>query len=242
MEKLMELFGTELAPVAAIGFVLVGYLVITIDRSRLTSPSKDDTQVGLKLVLYGLLIAGVQLAAQGIAMFIGFALGGFKGGGGPAKVAMPPIIVGALVVLVIAKALLPRTNTHAHRQCERFMLGALAIQFGVMAIVAVDLMLTGLFTDDEWARTARSLASAGVDGVIAFVAVTRFGAIAGWTMPVPPPPPPPPPQYPPQGGGYPPQGGGYPPQGGGYPPQGGGAPPQGGGYPPQGGGNPYAPR
>ena len=234
MDKLMELFGTELGPVAAVGFVLLGYLVITIDRGRLTSPSKDDTQIGLKLVLYGLLLEGVQLAAQGVAMFVGFALGGFKGGGGVAKVSIPPIIVGGLVVLAVAKALLPRTNTAAYRQCERFMLGALAIQFGVMAIVSVDHMLTGLFTDDEWTRTARALAATGVDGVIAFVAITRFGAIAGWTMPVPPPPPPPQ-QFPPQG--FPPPGGGYPPPGGGYPP------PQGGGYPPpQGGGNPYAPR
>ncbi len=239
MDKFLDAAGAELGPIAAMAFVLLGYLVITIDRSRANSASKDDTQVGLKLVLYGLVIAGVHLAAHGIAMFLGFALGGFKGGGAPVRLAMPPIIVGSVIVLGVMKALLPRTNTATYRQAERFLLGALGIELGVFAIVAVDSMLTGMFNDGAWSRTADALATAAVNGAIAVLAITRFGAIAGWTMPVAPPPPP---QYPPQG--YPPQG--FPPPGGGYPPQGGGGypPPQGGGGfpPPQGGGNPYAPR
>ncbi len=233
MKELLELGGTELGPIIAIAFVILGYLVITIDRSRATSPSKDDTQVGLKLVLYGLVIAGVQMVAQGVAMFLGFALGGFKGGGGPVRLAMPPIIVGGVIVAGVVKALLPRTNTASFRQCERFLLGALGIELGVLAIAATDQMLTNLFVDGSWSRTADTLAIAAVDGALAVFAITRFGALAGWAMPVAPPPPAPP-QYPPQG--YPPPQG-FPPPGGGYPP------PQGGGFPPpQGGGNPYAPR
>jgi hypothetical protein len=77
LEKLTELGGADVGPLVAIAFVLLGYLVITIDRTRVTSPSRDDTQVGLKLVLYGLVIAGALMVAHGVAMFVGFALGGF---------------------------------------------------------------------------------------------------------------------------------------------------------------------
>ena len=80
MDKLMEMIGTVLGPVAAIGFVLAGYLVITIDRGRVNSPSKDDNQVGLKLVLFGLVIAGIQMAVGGVLMLFVAAIleGGFR--------------------------------------------------------------------------------------------------------------------------------------------------------------------
>lgn len=246
MELLGALGGKEvfaiLGTVAAIVFVGAGYFFISLDRQRETSPSKDDTQVGLKLVLYGLVLAGISIAAGGVTTLLSFIFGGFKGGSLPIRQALPTIIVGALVVVVIAKAMLPRTNAATHKQPERYLLGALGIQYGVVAIIAVNGLLSGLFLEAPWAYTSSNLASVAVSGAIAFLAISRFGSVAGWTAP---PPPSPPMQYPPQGGGYPPQGGGYPPpQGGGYPPpQGGGYPPQGGGYggpPPQGGGG-YGP-
>lgn len=228
-----------LGTVAAIIFVGAGYFFISLDRQRANSVTKDDTQVGLKLVLYGLVLAGISIAAGGVTSLLSFIFGGFKGGSLPIRQALPPIVVGALVVLIVAKALLPRTNAATQKQPERYLLGALGIQYGVVAILSVNGLLNGLFLEAPWAYTSGSLASVAVSGAVAFLAITRFGAVAGWTAP---PPPQPPMQYPPQGGGYPPPGGGYPPQGGGYPPQGGGYPPQGGsGYgPPQGGGG-YGP-
>jgi hypothetical protein len=156
---------------------------------------------------------------------------------------LPPIVVGALTFVVVTKALLPRTNAATQKQPERYFLGALAVQFGIMALADVNQLLEGVFTSSPWGANAMYLAGTIIGGAILFVAVSRFGAISGWTQPVAAPPMAPPPQYPPQGGGYPPQGGGYPPPGGGYPPQGGGGyPPQGGGgYPPQGGGG-YPPQ
>ncbi len=244
MDVLGALGGKEvfaiLGTVAAIVFVGAGYFFISLDRQRATSTSKDDTQVGLKLVLYGLVLAGISIAAGGVTTLLSFIFGGFKGGSLPIRQALPTIIVGALVVVLIAKAMLPRTNAATQKQPERFLLGALGIQYGVLAIIAVNGLLSGLFLEAPWAYTSSNLASVAVSGAIAFLAISRFGSLAGWTTP-----PPAQPMYPPQGGGYPPQGGypppqgGYPPpQGGGYPPQGGGGfPPQGGGgYPPQGGG------
>jgi len=224
---------------AAAGFIAFSYFLLTLDRGRTNSPSKDDTQAGIKVVLFALVIAGVAMTAAGLTEFLSFALGGFKGGSGPVKHALPTILVGALTVVVAAKAFLPRTNNSTHRQVERYALGLLGFAYAMMAIVALDGVLVDLFNDQPWAVTSSSLSGLVVGIVVAGFSIPRFGSLSGWTAPVAPPPPQMPQQgYPPQGGGYPPQGGGYPPQGGGYPPQGGGYPPQGGGYPPQGGGYP----
>jgi hypothetical protein len=223
-------------------FVGVGYLFLTIDRQRATSPSKDDTQAGLKLVLFTLLLAGIGIAAGGLQGLLGYALGGFKGGSGPIKVALPSILVGGGVVAAVAVALLPRTNNSTQRQIERYALGAMGAIYGVQMISSLNQVLTGVFTSSPWAMTAQPLAMFLVAGIIGLVAIFRFGAHSGWTAPARPQQ-----QYMPPGGqgggGYPQQQGyaqqgygqqgGYPPQGGGYPPQGGGYPPQGGGYPPQ---------
>ena len=238
-EALADKIPALIGAFAAIVFVGASYFILTLDRARANSPSKDDTQAGIKVVLYGLILAGIVTAIAGLDGLVGYMLAGFKGGSGPVKFALPSIIVGALTVLIVAKALLPRTNADTQRQPERYLLAALAIQFGVLALADLNGLLTGLFNDMPWAMNASNLAGIVVFGAVAFLAIKRFGSLSGWVMPVAPPAPPPQQQgYPPQGGGYPPQGGGYPPQGGGYPPQGGGYPPQGGGYPPQGGGYP----
>src|SRR4051812_12351709 len=94
----------------AVFFVGFGYFVLTLDRARPNSASKDDTQAGIKLVFYGLILAGIAMAALGLIGLLSYMLGGFKGGAGQIKGALPPIVVGALTVLIVAKALLPRTN------------------------------------------------------------------------------------------------------------------------------------
>jgi hypothetical protein len=220
---------------SAIGFVAASYFIITLDRQRANSPSKDDTQVGIKLILWGLIIAGIGMAASGVAMLLAFVLGGFKGEFMIVRLALSPIVVGAGVVVVMRLVLMPKTNNATMKQPERYALGMLGLYYGVLAIGAVRRLLEGVFASGSWGDISGSLTALVVYGAIGFLAILMLGAKSGWTGPAPRLP-----QqgYPPQGGGYPPQGGGYPPQGGGYPPQGGGYPPQGGGYPPQGGGYP----
>ena len=244
------MFGIALA----VAYVFGGYLAITIDRGRATSPSKDDTQVGLKLVLMGLALAGLAMAVVNVETLIAMMLGGFHEFVAVLKGSVTGIVVGASVAVGIVFGLLPKTNFSTARQPERFALGLLALQYGLMAIVTVYGTLSGILFSASWADTSGSLAGTVVYGAVAFLAIMRFGARSGWVIPppapraMPPMGPPPGGGYPPpQGGGYPPpQGGGYPPPGGGYPPQGGGGgyPPQGGGggYGPPGGGNPYQPR
>ncbi len=244
MDRAMEQV-FQFVPVAvAIVFVGASYLIITLDRQRANSPSKDDTQVGIKLVLWGLLIAALFMAANGVQGFLAFALGGFKGGSIGVRLALPPILVGGATAAIVAKVLLPRTNNATMKQVERYALGLVGLYFAGQALYGINQVLTGVLAEAPWAMTSSGLATTLVSGAIGFLAIAWLGAKSGWTG-IAPHMPGPPPGYPPQGGqGYPPQGGqGYPPQGGGYPPQGGGYPPQGGGgYAPQGGSGGYPPQ
>ncbi len=241
-------------PIAiAVLFVGASYFIITLDRTRANSPSKDDTQVGIKLVIWAFVIAGVGLAAAGVDGILSFALGGFKGGSLGIRAALAPIIVGAGVVVLFGIVFLSKTNNATQKQPERYALGVMGFAYGIQAIFELTQVINGVFVSASWGDISGGLAGSVVHGAIGFLAILMLGARSGWTGPAPPrmPMPGPPPQnYPPgypQGGGYPPpQGGGYNPPGGGYNPQGGqggGYNPQGGqggGYPPQGGGYPPA--
>lgn len=238
----------------AIGYAFLALIVIALDRFRPASTSKDDPQVELKILLYALGMIGLFTAADGVTGLIAAIFSGFKGGGAVVKAVLAPIVVGGGVVAAIALAFLPRTNAATARAPEALALLIVGLYFGGVAIASAHLLINNVVMSGPWESSAAGIAGLVVDGAIAVLALTRLGALAGWTMPAPRPPAPPayppgyPPQqggsgFPPQGGGYPPPGGGYPPQsGGGYPPQGGGGyPPQGGGYPPGGGGG-YPPR
>jgi hypothetical protein len=219
----------------AVGYAFFALIVLTLDRLRAGSPSKDDTQVELKIVLFGLALMALFIASDGASTLVAAITGGFRGGGDAIKVALAPLVVGGGVLAGILLALVPRSNAATARGPELLALLATALYFGCSAIGGAYMFLTNLVMSGPWASGSGPLATMIVHGALGFLALTRLGAASGWVAPVRPPPP----QYPPQGGGYPPPGGGYPPQGGGYPPQGGGGyPPQGGGYPPQGGGYP----
>ena len=217
-------------------FVVIGYFFILLDR-REDRPSKDDKQIGTKLVLWAFILSGIAMILGGADSLIAFVLGGFKGGFAVIKYPLAGIISGVVIAGAFGLLFLPRTNNATAQQVERYAMGALALGTGLVAVASLNSLIVGLFAGLKWGQMSSSLAHMVVYGAGAGFALLRHGGMSGWTAP------PPRPQmpgagYPPQGGGYPPQGGGYPPQGGGYPPQGGGYPPQGGGYPPQGGGYP----
>jgi len=236
----------QLIPIAiAVIYIGASYFIITLDRTRANSPSKDDTQVGIKLVIWAFIIAGVGLTAAGVDSILSFALGGFKGGSLAIRAALAPIIVGAGVVVLFGIVFLGKTNNGTQKQPERYALGMMGFVYGIQALFELTQVINGVFVSATWGDISGGLAGGVIHGAIGFLAILMLGARSGWTGPAPPrmPMPGQAPGFP-QGGGYPPQAGGYPPQGGaGYPPQGGaGYPPQGGGgYPPQGGGG-YPPQ
>ena len=232
---------------AAIGYAFFALIVITLDRFRANSTSKDDTQVELKILLYALALMGLFLASDGVSVVVTTIASGFKGAAGETiRGALPAIAVGAGTYAAMFFLFLSSTNAQAIRSAEALALLTVGLYFGGSAISGAHEFVSNVVMSGPWEAGSGGLAKLIVNGAIAFLGLTRLGSLSGWVVPVRAAPPPPP-QYPPQGGGYPPQGGGYPPQGGGYPPQGGGYPPQGGGYPPQGGGYPpqgggYPPR
>jgi hypothetical protein len=230
----------------AIGYAFLALIVITLDRFRAGSASKDDTQVELKILLFGLALMSLAIASDGVTGLVTAVTSGFKTGAEGVKSALAPIAVGVGAFAAITLAVLPRSNSSTVRTAEAIALLTAGLYYGATAIASAYGFLGNLVMSGPWAAGAGALATLLVHGAIGVIALSRLGALSGWVTPVRPSVPMPP-QYPPPGGGYPPPGGGYPPQGGGYPPQGGGYPPQGGGYPPQGGGYPpqgggYPPR
>lgn len=235
MERILGSSATSLVGIGvAVGYAFLALVVITLDRFRANSTSKDDTQVELKIVLYGLALMGLFIASDGVTTLVTVITSGFKGGGDAIKLVLAPIVVGAGAFAAVMLGLVPRTNASSVRAAEALALLTVGLYFGCSAIGSAYAFVANLVMSGPWEVGSIPLAHLIVHGAIAFLGLTRLGALSGWVAPARPAPP----QYPPQGGGYPPQGGGYPPPGGGYPPQGGGYPPQGGGYPPQGGGYP----
>jgi len=236
----MLLGGAAPLVLAPFGFIVLGYFFILIDR-RDDRPSKDDKQIGSKLVLWFLILIGLGMALSGVFDLLSFILGGFKGGFGRVKGSLVNVVAGAAIAGAFALVFLPRTNNSTQQQVERYAMGTLALLAGIATCLAFYMLLRSVVFAAKWAAISSSLSALVVAGGTAFLALFRHGQLSGWTVPVRPAAPVAPAGgypggYPQQGGGYPPQGqgGGYPPQGqgGGYPPQGG----QGGGYPPQGGG------
>ncbi len=243
------------AAAIAPAFVIFGYWFLVFWDRREDRASKDDKQLGTKLVLWGFILGGIVGILGGADMLVSFVLSGFKGGFAAIKGALAGIVTGVAVAGAFGMLFLPRTNNAANPQIERYAMGLLGLGTGLAAIASLSALINSVFFAKGW-RTdiAPNLSHLAVFGAVAGVALLRHGKLSGWTEPVRPAMPQAPagggypPQagggYPPAGGGYPPAGGGYPPAGGGgYPPQGGGYPPQGGGgYPPQGGGGGYPPQ
>jgi hypothetical protein len=233
----------------ALFFVLLGYFAIAIERRREGSTSRDDTQVGLKLVLWALMIYAALEVAEAVEHLLWYVLGGFKGGWkGRVEVViddrpqvrpaireiLPHLIAAGGLGAAVFLMLLPRTNNGDKPQIERFALGLVSLVAVIGAVMGVDHFLKAIFMGGKWPGISGAVSELAVWGGLGGFALLRLGQMSGWKVPVRAPKAP---MSPPMTGGYPPQGGGYPPQGGGYPPQG-GVPPLGGGYPPQGGGYP----
>jgi hypothetical protein len=227
-------------------FVIFGYWFMAFWDRRDDRPSKDDKQIGTKLILWGFIVAGATMVLLSAYGLIWFVFGGFKGGFGQIKGALAGIVSGGVIAGAFGLLFLPRTNNTTHPQVERYAMGLFGLGNGIAAAIALTMLINSIFFAKSWrGDISNALSMLAVFGAGAGIALLRHGKLSGWTEPVRPAMPSAPAGgYPPQaGGGYPPAGGGYPPAGGGYPPQGGGGyPPQGGGgYPPQGGGG-YPPQ
>ena len=230
MNELLSGMGGSPAPYLVAAFLALGYFAILLDRRRDGSPSQADTQVGIKLVLYGLAITGVLIVVGGLEHLFAYVLGGFK----PTdklKAAGSALVSGGFIALGVLALALPRTNARAMTQVERFAWGVIALYTGIIAVFALQKVVESVFMSMPWATIAGFLSQLFAYGVVAVLAIARLGRLSNWGAAAPP-------QYGGQQQGFPPQqGGGYQQSSGGYQQgygqQGGYGQPPGGGYPPR---------
>lgn len=220
-----QIMATVVSPLFVVPlFVLIAYVVLTFERRREGSPTRDDGQLGIKVLLFALLAGAVLAAAAGAEALLAFILGGFKGGWSGVRGSLATVLALGGAAVAVYLLLMPRTNHLEKPQVERLAIGMIAAIAGASALTGANVFVGSLLATAPWGEIAAGLASVGVWGGVAVLAIVRLGSMSGWRsvprvpqMPM---------MQPPMMGGQPPQQG-MPPLGGGYPPQGGG------GWPPQ---------
>ncbi len=258
MAEFMSVASSGIGASLALTFFVGAYFFAVWDSRR--EGAGDDGQIGLKLVLFTLMISALGIAMGGASTLLHYLLSGAKTGTPAIKAGVAGIASGGLVLVGLVMMMLPRTNSNEHPKLLRLTLGFVAAIAGSAAIAFFGNFVSSMIMGGgTWAGKSGGLASFITFGAVGFLALNKLGSLSGWVATSAPPQAGYPPQqsggmpqggYPPQQGqqqGYPPQQSGGIPQGGGYPPQQQGVPQQGyppqggGGYPPQGGGG-YPPR
>jgi hypothetical protein len=225
MNDVFSALGGSAATTLVAAFLALGYFAVLIDRRREGSPSAQDNQVGIKLVLYGLAITGVLVVVTGLQHLFDFVLGGFK----PTetlKLAGADLVSGGFVALGVLALALPRTNARQMPQVERYAWGLIALYTGIISVFALQTVVKNVFMSVKWAEIAGGLAQLFAHAMVAVLAIARLGRLSSWGATSAPP-------YSGQQGGYQ-SSQGYSGQQGyqqGYGQQGGYGGSQGGGYP-----------
>jgi len=237
-------------------FLVLTYFFIAWDKRLPDSENVSDNQVGLKLGLFFLALVGLSMATSGLSSFLHYLLSGTKVGTWALKSGIAGVLAGVVVVGGVWFVFLPRTNHAEFPRATRYAFGYVAVIAGMTAALSLNGLLDGMFNSASWSANSGNLANLVVFGGLAFVTLTRFGAICGWAAP-----PPRQQSFSGPAGGFQAGPGGFPggpgpgpgPQGGfpsggqgpgpgpqgGFPPSGGQGPgPQGGGFPPSGGQGP----
>ena len=175
---------------ASFAVLLLGYFYIFWDRRKDTSPNQGDGQVGIKLVLYTLLLVSLGLAVGAIESILGYILAAGKNhdglkGAGPLKMGIASLVAGGVGVAAIMFACLPLTNVREYPQVERFAVGAVALIAGLATVLGLQETLQNFFGRvDIWAAKAHALASFLVSAGLAALAIMRFGSLSGWQSPM----------------------------------------------------------
>ena len=171
--------GGAVAPTIVGLFIVLGYFAVVLDRRRDTSPSRDDTQVGIKLVLFALVITGLLIVVGGLQELFAWVLGGFK----PMeklKAAGANLVAGGFVALGVVALALPRTNSRSMPQVERMALGVIALYTGITMIGALNDVIRSVFMGEPWPKIAGSLSQLFANALVAILAIARLGRLSSW--------------------------------------------------------------
>ncbi len=169
---------------------LLGYFYIFWDRRRDQSLNASDSQVGLKLVLYTLLLVSLGLAVGAIEDILGYILAAGRNqlgekGAGPLKMGIASLVAGGVGVAAIMFACLPLTNAREYPQVERFAVGAVALVAGLATVLGLEDTLQSFFGKTPgWPPKAHALASFLVSTGLAVLGIIRFGSLSGWQSPM----------------------------------------------------------
>jgi hypothetical protein len=170
--------------------LLLGYFYIFWDRRKDNSLNQGDGQVGIKLVLYTLLLVSLGLAVGAIEEILGYILAAGRNaagekGAGPLKMGIASLVAGGVGVAAILFACLPFTNAREYPQVERFAVGAVALVAGLATVLGLEATLQSFFGKvPGWPAKAHSLASFLVSAGLAGLSIMRFGSLSGWQSPM----------------------------------------------------------
>lgn len=175
--------------------LLFGYFLIALDRRREGSPNWGDGQVGLKLLLFTLLMVSLGLAVGATEDILGYTLAWGKNqygakGPGPLKSGIASLVAGGVGMAAVLLVCLPLTNYREYPQAERFTVGTVALIAGLAAVLGLAHTLQSFFGKPppgwevgrpvEWAPKAHALASLLVSAGLAVLSIMRFGSLSGW--------------------------------------------------------------
>lgn len=159
-------------------FVVLGYFYILLDRRREDSVSKGDGQVGVKLVLCGLVLQGLSSVVGGVVSLLDFILSGFSPTS-TLKAAFAAIAAGAAVAGLSFAVGYRRTNADKFSQVNRFAAGVVTLAAGLFAAMMLAALLNGLMGGGGWAAIRGPLSPLVVYGALAFVAAGIHGKLSG---------------------------------------------------------------
>lgn len=162
----------------AIPIAILIYGLLLYDARRTGSPAAGDDQLGLKTVAATLAVLGTWVVANGLHGLL-VAILTFDDVWDRLKVALPSLLVGALVVAGAGLVLLSRTNAARYPKAKRLAAGVVALVSGVALVPALVGFLEVLLDWPSWRLVATAFATLVTTGVVFASALAVLGGLSG---------------------------------------------------------------
>lgn len=149
--------GGPIAAALAINVAVVIYVLLFWgQRSAGECSWREDDQLGLKVIVAALILAGTALFAVGLQNLLHLLLT-FKDFGSRTKALLPDLLVGALVLGGAIMFAVPKTNHDKQPKALRLTAGAIALTSVIATVLALDALLDDVFHLRDWKVIADSL-------------------------------------------------------------------------------------
>jgi hypothetical protein len=162
----------------AIPIAILIYGLLLYDARRSGSPAAGDDQLGLKTVAATLAVLGTWVVANGLHGLL-VAILTLDDVWDRLKVALPSLLVGALVVAGAGLVLMGRTNAARFPKAKRLAAGVVALVSGVALVPALVGFLEVLLDWPSWRVVATAFATLVTTGVVFGSALAVLGGLSG---------------------------------------------------------------